>query len=38
MALGCENLRVASYNGRPVLSWWEGATTLGLGTGTHIIA
>jgi hypothetical protein len=31
------NFRPAVYKGKPVLSWWEGKTTHGLGDGTHII-
>ena len=31
------NFRPAIYKGKPVLSWWEGKTTHGLGNGTHII-
>jgi Arylsulfotransferase (ASST) len=31
------NLRVGTYRGRPVLSWWEGEAERGLGTGTHVI-
>ena len=31
------NLRAARYRGRPVLTWWEGQATSGLGTGTHVI-
>jgi hypothetical protein len=31
------NLRVGSYHGRPVLSWWEGKADRGLGTGTHVV-
>ncbi|HEX3805983.1 MAG TPA: arylsulfotransferase family protein [Gaiellaceae bacterium] len=31
------NLRPAIYKGKPVVSWWEGKTTDGLGDGTHII-
>jgi Arylsulfotransferase (ASST) len=31
------NLRAGVYKGRPVLSWWEGKTTHGLGDGDHVI-
>jgi hypothetical protein len=31
------NFRAATYRGRPVLTWWEGKATNGLGTGTHVI-
>jgi hypothetical protein len=31
------NLRAAVYKGAPVLTWWEGKTERGLGTGTHVI-
>jgi hypothetical protein len=31
------NFRVGVYRGRPVLSWWEGKTTHGLGDGDHVI-
>jgi len=31
------NLRAARYRGKPVLTWWEGKATSGLGTGTHVI-
>jgi Arylsulfotransferase (ASST) len=31
------NLRVGSYRGHSVLSWWEGKAERGLGTGTHVI-
>jgi hypothetical protein len=31
------NFRAARYHGKPVLTWWEGKTTAGLGTGTHVI-
>jgi len=31
------NLRAGIYQGRPVLSWWEGKTTHGLGDGDHVI-
>ena len=31
------NFRPGIYKGKPVLSWWEGKTTAGLGDGTHII-
>ena len=29
--------RAARYKGEPVLTWWEGKATKGLGTGTHVI-
>jgi hypothetical protein len=32
------NFRAAIYKGKPVLTWWEGSTARGLGTGTHVIA
>jgi hypothetical protein len=32
------NLRVAAYRGKPVLTWWEGATRQGLGEGTFVVA
>ena len=31
------NFRTATYRGKPVLTWWEGKATSGLGTGTHVI-
>jgi hypothetical protein len=31
------NFRAAVYKGAPVLTWWEGKTTKGLGDGTHVI-
>jgi hypothetical protein len=31
------NFRAARYKGEPVLTWWEGKATQGLGTGTHVI-
>jgi hypothetical protein len=31
------NFRAAHYKGEPVLTWWEGKATSGLGTGTHVI-
>jgi hypothetical protein len=31
------NLRAAVYRGKPVLTWWEGSTKQGLGTGSHVI-
>lgn len=31
------NFRTALYKGRPVLTWWEGKTAHGLGTGSHVI-
>ncbi|HEX6763325.1 MAG TPA: arylsulfotransferase family protein [Gaiellaceae bacterium] len=31
------NFRVAVYRGEPVLTWWQGDTAHGLGTGTHVI-
>jgi hypothetical protein len=31
------NFRPGIYQGKPVLSWWEGRTTNGLGHGTHVI-
>jgi Arylsulfotransferase (ASST) len=31
------NLRAGVYHGKPVLSWWEGKTTHGLGDGDHVI-
>ena len=31
------NFRAATYRGKPVLTWWEGKATSGLGTGTHVI-
>src|SRR5581483_6951158 len=30
------NFRAARYRGKPVLTWWEGKATSGLGTGTHV--
>jgi Arylsulfotransferase (ASST) len=30
-------LRVATYRGSPVLTWWEGANNAGIGTGEHVI-
>ncbi|HVU79501.1 MAG TPA: arylsulfotransferase family protein [Gaiellaceae bacterium] len=31
------NFRAGVYKGKPVLTWWEGRTTRGLGDGTHVI-
>ncbi len=31
------NFRAGLYRGAPVLSWWEGKTTHGLGDGDHVI-
>ena len=31
------NFRTGTYHGKPVLTWWEGKATSGLGTGTHVI-
>ena len=31
------NFRAARYHGKPVLTWWEGKATSGLGRGTHVI-
>ncbi len=31
------NFRTALYRGRPVLTWWEGTTSAGLGVGSHVI-
>jgi hypothetical protein len=31
------NFRAAIYKGKPVLTWWEGQTELGLGRGTHVV-
>jgi hypothetical protein len=31
------NFRAALYRGKPVLTWWEGKATSGLGSGTHVI-
>lgn len=31
------NFRRSLYRGRPVLTWWEGKTTNGLGRGTHVV-
>jgi hypothetical protein len=31
------NFRTGVYHGKPVLTWWEGKATSGLGTGTHVI-
>jgi hypothetical protein len=31
------NFRAAVWRGRPVLTWWEGTTSRGLGVGTHVI-
>jgi hypothetical protein len=32
------NLRVAHFRGKPVLTWWEGATKQGLGEGSFVVA
>ena len=32
------NLRVASYLGKPVLTWWEGTIASGIGSGAFVIA
>jgi len=31
------NFRTALYKGQPVLTWWEGTTSAGLGVGSHVI-
>jgi Arylsulfotransferase (ASST) len=31
------NFRTGVYHGKPVLTWWEGKATAGLGRGTHVI-
>jgi hypothetical protein len=31
------NFRAGVYRGEPVLTWWEGKSTRGLGHGTHVI-
>jgi len=31
------DLRVASLDGAPVLTWWEGANNAGIGTGEHVV-
>lgn len=31
------NVRAATYEGKPVLTWWEGKTEHGLGAGRHVI-
>ena len=31
------NFRSALFRGKPVLTWWEGSTERGLGTGEHVI-
>jgi hypothetical protein len=31
------NFRAALYQGRPVLSWWEGKAVHGLGVGEHVV-
>jgi hypothetical protein len=31
------DLRVATYRGSPVLTWWEGANNAGIGVGEHVI-
>jgi hypothetical protein len=31
------NFRAATYRRKPVLTWWEGKSSNGLGTGTHVI-
>lgn len=32
------NLRVATYRGEPVLTWWEGKISSGIGAGDYVIA
>ncbi len=32
------NLRVQTYHGAPVLTWWEGQTAIGYGAGDYVIA
>ena len=32
------NLRVQTYHGQPVLTWWEGQTSVGYGAGEYVIA
>ena len=32
------NFRAATWQGKPVLTWWEGANNLGIGAGEHVIA
>ena len=31
------NLKVASYQGLPVLTWWQGANNAGIGSGEHVV-
>ena len=31
------DLRVASFRGAPVLTWWEGANNAGIGAGEHVV-
>jgi hypothetical protein len=31
------DLRVATYRGAPVLTWWEGAVNGGIGSGAHVV-
>jgi hypothetical protein len=31
------DLRVAAYQGRPVLTWWEGSEVGGIGSGEHVV-
>ena len=31
------DLRVATYQGAPVLTWWEGANNSGIGSGEHVV-
>jgi len=34
---GVTDLRVASYGGKPVLTWWEGSNNGGIGSGEHVV-
>lgn len=36
--LEATDLRVQTYQGRPVLTWWQGIITLGHGIGSYVIA
>lgn len=31
------DLRVATYQGKPVLTWWEGSNNAGIGSGEHVV-
>lgn len=36
-AKNATDLRVATYRGQPVLTWWEGDNNAGIGSGAHVV-